>query len=76
MIQKNTLAANDGYYTFEFTKMENGEPTNVVKRARYSFIYRKDPRTGKWMIIDHHSSALPNAPASLKQSFRFRDINT
>ena len=73
---KNTLAANDGYYTFEFTKMENGERTNVVKRARYSFIYRKDPNTGRWMIIDHHSSALPNAPTALKQSYRFRDINT
>lgn len=73
---KNTLAANDGYYTFEFTKNENGTPTNVVKRARFSFIYRKDPRSGQWTIIDHHSSALPSAPSALKQAFRSRDINS
>lgn len=38
----------------------------VQKRARYSFVYRKDPASGKWMIVDHHSSLLPTAPKGLK----------
>lgn len=37
----------------------------MQKRARYSFVYRKDPATGRWMIADHHSSLLPTAPKGL-----------
>jgi uncharacterized protein (TIGR02246 family) len=49
-------AVNTGYYTFTWVK--DGETKNLP--ARYSFTYVK---TGeRWLIIDHHSSALPSAP--------------
>ena len=52
------MAINTGYYTFSFTK--NGEPKTLP--ARYSFVFVK--RSGRWMIVDHHSSAMPTPPPS------------
>jgi hypothetical protein len=49
-------AINTGYYTFSFTK--DGEAKTIP--ARYSFVYLK--RDGRWMIVDHHSSAMPTPP--------------
>ncbi len=49
-------AINTGYYTFSFVK--DGEPKTLP--ARYSFVYVK--RKGMWMIVDHHSSAMPAPP--------------
>ncbi len=49
-------AINTGYYTFTYTK--GGESKSLP--ARYSFVYRK--RGGQWMIVDHHSSAMPEPP--------------
>jgi uncharacterized protein (TIGR02246 family) len=49
-------AINTGYYTFTYTK--DGESKSLP--ARYSFVYKK--RDGKWMIVDHHSSAMPVPP--------------
>jgi uncharacterized protein (TIGR02246 family) len=49
-------AINSGYYTFTYLK--DGQPTTLP--ARYSFTYVK--RGGKWMIVDHHSSAMPAPP--------------
>jgi uncharacterized protein (TIGR02246 family) len=49
-------AVNTGYYTFSYVK--DGEAKSIP--ARYSFTYVKDGEN--WMIIDHHSSAVP-APA-------------
>jgi uncharacterized protein (TIGR02246 family) len=49
-------AINTGYYTFTYTK--NGETQTLP--ARYSFVYVK--RNGEWMIVDHHSSAMPSPP--------------
>jgi uncharacterized protein (TIGR02246 family) len=49
-------AVNTGYYTFSYTK--DGETKTIP--ARYSFTYVKDG--DNWMIVDHHSSAMP-APA-------------
>jgi uncharacterized protein (TIGR02246 family) len=49
-------AINTGYYTFSFVK--DGETKTLP--ARYSFVYVK--RNGKWLIVDHHSSAVPPAP--------------
>ena len=47
-------AINSGYYTFSFEK--DGKTTQLP--ARYSFTLVK--RDGKWLIADHHSSAMPN----------------
>jgi uncharacterized protein (TIGR02246 family) len=50
------IAINTGYYTFSYVK--DGETKTLP--ARYSFVYRK--RDGKWLIVDHHSSAMPAPP--------------
>ena len=50
-------AINTGYYTFSF--MKDGKPATLP--ARYSFTYVKTG--GQWLIVDHHSSAVPPAPA-------------
>lgn len=48
-----TIAINTGYYTFSYTK--DGQARSIP--ARYSFVYAK--RDGTWLIVDHHSSAIP-----------------
>jgi uncharacterized protein (TIGR02246 family) len=50
------MAINTGYYTFTYSK--DGESKSLP--ARYSFVYAK--RNGQWMIVDHHSSAMPASP--------------
>ncbi|MEB3294192.1 MAG: DUF4440 domain-containing protein, partial [Synechococcales bacterium] len=55
-----SVAINSGYYTFSYEK----EGHTKVVPARYTFVYRKV--NGNWMITEHHSSALPKAPESLK----------
>jgi uncharacterized protein (TIGR02246 family) len=52
----NDTAVNTGYYTFSFVK--DGETKSLP--ARYSFTYVK--RGDDWLIVDHHSSAMPSAP--------------
>jgi uncharacterized protein (TIGR02246 family) len=47
------MAINTGLYTF--TNVRDGEPVTTL--ARFSFTYRQ--RDGRWLIVDHHSSALP-----------------
>jgi uncharacterized protein (TIGR02246 family) len=49
-------AINSGYYTFTYVK--DGETKTLP--ARYSFTYRKNG--DNWLIVDHHSSAMPAAP--------------
>lgn len=46
-------AINSGYYTFSYEK--DGKPTQLP--ARYSFTLVKCD--AKWLIVDHHSSAMP-----------------
>lgn len=46
-------AVNSGYYTFSF--LRDGQTQTLP--ARYSFVYRK--RGNDWVIVDHHSSAVP-----------------
>ena len=50
------IAINTGTYTF--SEVRDGKET--VRPARYSFVYIN--RGGRWLIIDHHSSAVPAAP--------------
>jgi uncharacterized protein (TIGR02246 family) len=49
-------AVNSGSYTF--TDLRDGQ--TVRRPARFSFVYRL--LNGRWMIVDHHSSAQPAAP--------------
>src|SRR5438045_2121303 len=51
-----TTAVNTGYYTFSYVK--DGQSKTLP--ARYSFTLVKDGE--KWIIVDHHSSAMPPAP--------------
>ncbi|WP_338641323.1 SgcJ/EcaC family oxidoreductase [Burkholderia pyrrocinia] len=54
LLDDNT-ALDTGVYTFDLTK--NGKPTKV--QARYTYVYEKID--GEWKIINHHSSAMPEA---------------
>lgn len=47
------VAINTGFYTR--TEMRDGR--QVKSPARFSFVYEK--RGGRWLIVNHHSSALP-----------------
>jgi uncharacterized protein (TIGR02246 family) len=47
------VAINTGFYTR--TEMRDGK--EVKSPARFSFVYEK--RGGQWLIVNHHSSALP-----------------
>lgn len=47
------VALNSGYYTFTYVK----DGQQKVLAARYSFALAK--RDGVWLILDHHSSAMP-----------------
>ena len=44
-----------GTYTFKLSGKPPG--TTETVKARYSFIY--ELRDGKWVIVHHHSSAMP-----------------
>jgi uncharacterized protein (TIGR02246 family) len=46
-------AINTGVY--EFTLAKEGKTQRV--RARYTYVY--ELREGKWLIVNHHSSAMP-----------------
>ena len=52
----DNTAVNTGYYTFSY--VQNGETKTLP--ARYSFTYVKS--SDRWLIVDHHSSAMPPAP--------------
>jgi uncharacterized protein (TIGR02246 family) len=49
-------AVNTGTYTFSYVK--DGETKSLP--ARYSFTYVKNGE--RWLIVDHHSSAMPPPP--------------
>jgi uncharacterized protein (TIGR02246 family) len=47
------VAINTGTYTF--SELRDGK--ELIRPARFSFVFRN--RNGHWLIIDHHSSAVP-----------------
>ena len=47
------MAINTGTYTF--SEDRDGKP--ITRPARFSFVYRN--RDGRWLIVDHYSSAVP-----------------
>ena len=52
-------AINTGTYTFIGPARDAaGKP--ISRPARFSFVYRN--RDGRWLIVDHHSSAVPAPP--------------
>ena len=48
------IAISTGFYT-RSARQQDGE--TVRNPARFSFVYQK--RNGRWLIVNHHSSALP-----------------
>ena len=50
------IAINTGLYTF--SNVRDGQPVTVP--ARFSFTYQQ--WDGRWLIVDHHSSAVPSPP--------------
>ena len=53
------FAINTGTYTFIGPARDAaGKP--ISRPARFSFVYRN--RGGRWLIVDHHSSAVPPPP--------------
>jgi uncharacterized protein (TIGR02246 family) len=53
------IAINTGTYTFIGPARDAaGKP--ISRPARFSFVYRN--RDGRWLIVDHHSSAVPPPP--------------
>jgi signal transduction histidine kinase len=50
------IAINTGTHTF--SEVRDGKP--ISRPARFSFVYRN--RDGRWLIVDHHSSAVPAPP--------------
>lgn len=55
------VAVNSGIYTFSFNGPD-GKKQEVP--ARFSFVYRK--MNSEWKIIEHHSSASPNANGAVQ----------
>ena len=52
------MAFDAGLYTFTVDGSQPGSRTQIA--ARYTFIY--EPRGAQWLIVHHHSSALPVPP--------------
>lgn len=55
------IALQAGDYTFAW---QGADGATVEVKARYTFGYRRE-KDG-WIIIEHHSSAMPKAPDALK----------
>jgi len=58
----DAFAIHAGSYVFCWDGAD-GETVRV--KARFTFTYRKEA-DGSWIIIEHHSSKMPEAPAALK----------
>ena len=51
-----TTAVNTGYYTFSY--VQNGEAKTLPARYSFTYVLSGD----RWLIVDHHSSAMPPPP--------------
>ena len=52
-----SMAINSGYYTF--TEVIDGQ--TETRPARFTFVFRRlRKQGGKWLIVDHHSSRVPD----------------
>jgi uncharacterized protein (TIGR02246 family) len=49
-------AVNTGYYTFSY--VQNGEAKTLPARCSFTYVQSG----AHWLIVDHHSSAMPPAP--------------
>ena len=49
------IAINSGTYTFS----EERDGKEVLRPARFSIVFRREG--GRWLIVDHHSSAVPTS---------------
>lgn len=56
------VAVVSGQYEFTVTRRDGG---SAVRPARFSMTFVK--RDGRWLIADHHSSVMPEAPAAPAQ---------
>lgn len=56
------FALDAGTYTFTLKGGQPGSTTQVP--ARYTFLY--EPRGGQWLIVHHHSSAMPEPAPSAR----------
>lgn len=50
----DNMAINSGVYHFS---LDTKDDERSIVKARYTFVYKKFD--GKWLIIEHHSSAFP-----------------
>jgi uncharacterized protein (TIGR02246 family) len=53
------FAINTGTYTF-IGPARDAAGNPISRPARFSFVYRN--RDGRWLIVNHHSSAMPTPP--------------
>jgi hypothetical protein len=68
-ILDHKTARNDGYIQLSFQCVKGSNAKVRVVNARFSFHYRLINK--KWMIIEHHNSAVPAQPAGLKSATTF-----
>ena len=64
------IAINTGFY--RFTDVRDGE--KITFAARFSFVYKRDAN-GIWLIVDHHSSAVP-VPKTADETNQLHHLNT
>ena len=62
------IATNDGYFTFRADDPSSPNGEKVIP-ARFTFVYRKNDKTGNWEIVNHHNSVMPSPPPTLKPGY-------
>ena len=57
------IVSANGSYHFGLGGKGSGDPVAETE-ARFTFVFRKNPASGDWEIVDHHSSLFPPEDAS------------